>query len=224
MNNKLLIFGPGFGDPNVVIDQLAKKFNKGFDRIVLSYPDRGTRISITDICDDLYDPLSMLCRQYKFVGFVGHSMGGLVGRRLMFLSGDEKLFDAYVSIASPHSGTRLVSLLPRSLVERLSPSAADMRPGSNFLRLLDEVGVPKDIPCMTIAAALDTLVWPSSSTRIKGVKDHVTIPKTSHLTVALSNRTFLEIWGWLTYGILGEISPGETPGRSSHLRVFPPVP
>jgi pimeloyl-ACP methyl ester carboxylesterase len=211
VNDKLLVFGPGFADPNLVIDQLAKKFGEGFDRIVLSYPERGTRQTIDATCEGLYRPLAILRKSYKFVAFIGHSMGGLVGRRLMDMHYPNKLFDAYVSIATPHNGTGLALLAPGSLLERLSPSARDMRPGSLFLNHLTEnraylfdEGYPAYTPAMTLAAGFDELVWPRSSTRIEGVDNHVVIPWTNHITVALSDRSFGEIYSWLKFEVLNE--------------------
>lgn len=213
MQDKLLVLGPGYGDPSIVIDQLAKRFDTGFDRLVLSYCDRGTRQPIETSASDLYPPLSVLRKSYKFIGFIGHSMGGLIGRELMRMQ--PGIFDAYCSIGTPHGGTRLASLAPQWLFKGLSPAVQAMAPGSTFLAKLDATEVT--VPSLTVSAQFDELIFPASAARLSGVDDHVTIPWTTHVSVALSQRTYLEIWGWLNYTVLGEVNPGDEVGLLSRL-------
>lgn len=213
MNDKLLLFGPGYGDPSIVIDQLAKRFDTGFDRLVLSYVDRGTRQPIETSAGDLYPMLSILRKSYKWIGYIGHSMGGLIGRELMRL--EPGLFDAYVSIGTPHGGTRLASMAPQWLFKSLSPAVQAMAPGSTFLAKLDATEVT--CPAMTVAAQFDELVFPGKAARLPREENHVVIPWTTHVTVALSQRTFYEIWGWLNYEVLGIVNPGDKPGLLTRL-------
>lgn len=209
--NSLIVFGPGFGDPTLVIDKLAQRFEGDFDRVILTYPNRGTTHSIPEITENCWEAINGLRHWYKNVFFVGHSMGGLIGRSLMDLSYPKRLFDGYVSIATPHDGTSLASLLPQRLIERFSPSAADMRPASDYLNHINETiryhfdpNYPAAYtPAMTIHAHVDGLVFPRKSTRIPGVQ-HVIIPWTNHLTVALSQRTYGEIYSFFKYEILNE--------------------
>lgn len=227
MENKLLVFGPGYADPSFVIDQLAKKFNEGFDRIVLSYPERGTRQGITKTALGILEPLQILRKSYDFVGYIGHSMGGLVGRELLRLHGpSDPLFDAYVSVGTPHRGTTLAGLrTPFSgLVAKISPSVRDMRPGSKFLTTLNEDWCQKfgDIPTLCVGAGFDELVWPQNSADLATCNsEYIKIPNTDHLTVATSVRTYQEIWGFITYEILQETSSGTDPGHLSQIRPRP---
>lgn len=224
MNDKLIIFGPGFADPSLVIDQLAKKFDKGFDRLVLSYVDRGTRHPIEETAANLYPMIAILRKSYKYVFFVGHSMGGLVGRELMAMHDDELLFDAYVSIGTPHTGTVLASLAPERLFKDISPSMLAMRPNSSFMDKIEASRVKYFVPgrkcytpAFTIGAQFEEMVLPHSSAHIEGVANRTTIPWTSHVTVALSQRTYLEIWAFFTYEILMEVNPGEIQGIFTRL-------
>lgn len=213
MQDKLLVFGPGYGDPSIVIDQLAKRFDTGFDRLVLSYMDRGTRQPIEASAQEHFAVLSILRKSYKFICFIGHSMGGLIGRELLRMQTD--LFDAYVSIGTPHRGTMLASLAPEFLFKRLSPAVRAMAPGSSFLAKLDESSL--SVPALTVAAQFDELVFPPLAASMPNEPNHVVIPWTTHVSVALSQRTYLEIWGWLSYEVLKTVNPGDEPGLLSRL-------
>lgn len=72
------------------------------------------------------------------VNLVGHSMGGLVMRHAVDVLGLHDRVDQAVTIASPHGGSAfayLCGLVPGQ--RQLTRAAAQMRPGSRFLRELD---------------------------------------------------------------------------------------
>ncbi len=72
------------------------------------------------------------------VNLVGHSMGGLVIRYAVDVLGLHDRVDRAITIASPHGGSAfalLAGLVPGR--RQLTRSAAQMRPGSRFLRELD---------------------------------------------------------------------------------------
>lgn len=64
------------------------------------------------------------------VHLIGHSMGGLVVRDAVQNRGLAGTANTAVTIATPHSGTRLARFVP-------GPAARQMRPGSPFLTALD---------------------------------------------------------------------------------------
>lgn len=72
------------------------------------------------------------------VNLVGHSMGGLVIRHAVEVLGLGDRVDSVVTIASPHGGSAfayLAGVLPGK--RQLTKAAAQMRPGSRFLRELE---------------------------------------------------------------------------------------
>ncbi len=72
------------------------------------------------------------------VNLVGHSMGGLVIRHAVEVLGLADRVDCVVTIASPHGGSAfayLAGVLPGK--RQLTKAAAQMRPGSRFLRELE---------------------------------------------------------------------------------------
>jgi hypothetical protein len=65
-----------------------------------------------------------------------------------------------------------------------------MRPGSQFLRQLDDAGIPDDVQAYTIRTHFETRVWPPRSAVLDGAHDfHV--PFTTHPGL-LRNRTVLQ--------------------------------
>lgn len=202
----------------MVIDVLANRFKKegGFDVVVLSYMNRGVTQSIDTTVDDLWPLVVALRPAYEHVTFIGHSMGGLVGAEM--LRRDEGLFDAYVSIASPHSGVALGALGAlwgplEAFVARITPSGLEMAWGSEFVKRENKWVHKK--PALTLQASFDELVFPSRSTRLSKNVEHVKIPRTDHLTVATSERTFWEIWGWLIYEVFNETGKNDVIGLKS---------
>lgn len=196
MANTLILFGPGYGDSHILIDQLAKKFTDA-DTLVLNYPARGMFKGITAMARGLLPIVEALNESYDNMVFVGHSMGGLVGREIYRLGVDNgvALFDHYVSIATPHKGTGLAALGSRLPIERISASARDMMPESKFMACIAESIVP--LNTMTIQAQWDLLLYPSITAQLEGFTNHI-IPWTGHITVVTAPATFRLIRDWIS--------------------------
>jgi hypothetical protein len=190
----MIVFAPGWGDPSIVIDRLAARF-EGVDKLVLSYHNRGMTSHIADTINSVKPIVRILRENYETLIFIGHSMGGLVGRSLDYLLEDHGwgFWDTYISIASPHQGTKLASL-GNPFLKRLLPSITDMRPGSRFLDYKYDICTPERY---SIQAQFDELLFPQSSAVLPNAKEHVIIPGTNHLTVATSKKTFEQINTWL---------------------------
>jgi len=84
---------------------------------------------------------------------VGYSMGGIVIREALRQAPDLRLKKT-VLLHSPHAGTHMAHLLPL-------PAAREMRPGSAFLRRLDEVEWSR--PTLASWCAGDLMIVPGSS-------------------------------------------------------------
>lgn len=194
---RLILFGPGYGDSHILIDQLAKKFTD-CDTLVLNYPARGMFKGITAMARGLLPIVEALNESYDSMVFVGHSMGGLVGREIYRLGVEEHnvaLFDHYISIATPHQGTGLAALGSRLPVERISASARDMMPDSKFMKCIADSIVP--VNTMTIQAQWDLLLYPASTAQLEGFENHI-VPWTGHITVVTSARTHRLIRDWIS--------------------------
>ena len=201
-NDRLLLFAPGYADPSLLIGQLSKKFTNGFDQVILNYKDRGITQTIPQIAQSFIPLIESLRDSYETIIFIGHSMGGLVGKEIAH----EVKLDGYCSIATPHSGTNKAFL-----ASWFSPAAKDMVPGSQFLRTqkhFDKKVVPK---ILNIAAQYDSLV---KRPKLLGVET-TKVPWTTHITVMMSQRTYLEVWGWLAYEVFNDQDLQQEPGYVS---------
>jgi pimeloyl-ACP methyl ester carboxylesterase len=186
--NHLLIFAPGWSDPHLVVDRLARKFDNNYDKLVLTYPSRGVSHSIREAISSVEPVVRGLRQDYEYVSLIGHSMGGLVGRGLY------RYLDNLITIGTPHQGTRLAALGPKWLTQRLSPSAIDMAPGSDFLR---EIKNFWPLRSLGIIAGWDPLVWPSSSAYVTPGGEKIGVnkkaPWTEHVSAALCRKTINDI-------------------------------
>lgn len=116
------------------------------------------------------------------VDLVAHSMGGLACRHYMNHHMGERDVRRFISIATPHLGTRWAHL-------PFSRSAADMRPGNAFLSALAERPPAPGVRCYTIRAGWDQIVWPREHGRWDGhARDHE-LPWAEHWAVQVDPRT-----------------------------------
>lgn len=102
------------------------------------------RDDIPEIAAQLVAHVDGVCRRTgaEKVNLVGHSMGGLVIRYAVDVLGLHDRVDRAVTIASPHGGSAfayLADLVPGK--RKLTRAAAQMRPGSHFLRDLDRAAI-----------------------------------------------------------------------------------
>lgn len=102
-------------------------------------------------------------RQFDLVGY---SMGGLVSRYYLQRLGGAKRVQRFVTVCTPHHGSRLAHLLP-------SPGIRQMRPGSEFLRDLqrDESELWKRVQFTSFWTPLDTVVVPARSAVVPGERN-----------------------------------------------------
>jgi triacylglycerol lipase len=117
------------------------------------------------------------------VDVVAHSMGGLATRWYMANGPTPTPIRRAVFIGTPHAGTWLAWVA-------WGRGGREMRPGSQFLRQLDDAGIPDDVRTYTIRTHFETRVWPPRSAVLDGAHDfHV--PFTTHPGL-LRNRTVLQ--------------------------------
>jgi hypothetical protein len=207
--DRLIYLAPGWGKFDLGWWFLRRRYEKmGFDVVYGSYPDRGFN-TIDGSARDVERVLNALRPHYKHITFVGHSMGGLIGRYLVQVLGRADLMDAYISMGTPHKGTHVARL------GVASPSAREMCPRSSLLGSLGDVW-PETIPAFSLQAGLDWIVFPQNSSN-PGFSTHGYIKSCTHAGLLVHPRAFLECWAWLTYTIFAENGPSETEGFSSFI-------
>lgn len=133
------------------------------------------------------------------VQLVGHSMGGIVARAYVQLYGGEEHVDTVITLGSPHRGTHTAHL-------GVGPAARQLRPGSAFLRTLEESARPGPVRWISYYSDLDAMVLPSSSAKLvhpalKAV--NVRTPDTGHLSLLVSGEVLRGIVAHLSDPWLG---------------------
>lgn len=117
------------------------------------------------------------------IDLVVHSMGGLAGRYYMLRLGGAERVRRFVTIATPHHGTRL------AWVPFFGQSVRDLRPDSPVIRELADAPLPKHIKTLTIRAGWDQIVWPREHARWGEHAEDVELPFAEHWAVQLDPRT-----------------------------------
>ncbi len=120
------------------------------------------------------------------LALVGYSMGALVCRHyLQELDGRNRVA-AFFSLAGPHAGTLTAFLYP-------GRGAEEMRPGSAFLRRLDETsGRLSGIATVCYWSPLDPFVIPTKSACLDGT-EHVRLPYSFHPILTHDRRVRRDI-------------------------------
>ncbi len=130
---------------------------------------------------------------------VGHSMGGLVARAYVQDLGGEDTVDTVITLGTPHRGTYT------SLVG-LGPAAAQMRPGSPFLRRLEETARPSGVRWVSYYSDLDLLMVPAVTAKLVHPAlqaNNVKLRDTGHLSLLLSGEVLRGVVRWLSNPSVG---------------------
>jgi len=196
MESRLVVLISGWTGMDFLWKPTTERFKSvGYDVITAQMPNNGFG-AIEETACRVGIMISELRDFYDKIVVVGHSMGGLVSR-VMVQYLELHSIDAYISLGTPHNGTYLAYLAP------WSKSACQMRPGSMLLNGLNDTEWPSSIPALSIQAGLDELMVPSSSTKV-GWAVNRKIPGTNHISLAFSEKVFVEMWGWLSCEVFGD--------------------
>lgn len=211
--HRLIVLVSGWTKTDAAWYLLQKRFKEmGYDVIRASYPYRGFA-PIQYSARSVARIVEAVAPHYDHVTIVGHSMGGLVGRYVVQRLPQSQHIDAYVSIATPHRGSRLARL-----GSWFSKSAAQMDCDSQFLKRLNAQPWPADVPALAISGGWEDVVWPRSSCAFED-GECVTIPFANHISLLFDPRTFWEIWSWLTFTVFGEPGPLEDEGMITKVKL-----
>lgn len=156
---------------------------------------------------------------------VGHSMGGIVARAFVQRGGSDRV-DTVVTIGSPHRGTYTAYLGPGA-------ASAQLRPGSRFLRGLEETARPSDVRWVAYYSDLDLLVTPAVNAKLVHpalAATNIKIRDTGHLSLLLSRDVIRGVVEHLVdpdfhrAHSADQAVPraGSHAHRSRHLRAVPP--
>ena len=156
----VLILG-GYRTPGVPVRIIAATLRKFADiprdrLLVVSYPFAG---SIASAVDKAMREIQRRGWEQTELDVIGLSMGGIVGRTLLARPDGPRAARLF-TLASPHRGALLA--------DRVRPDAAarDPRPGSGFLRSLDEALADRSYELICYATLRDWMVGATHSAPI----------------------------------------------------------
>src|SRR6056297_2422285 len=89
------------------------------------------------------------------VHLVGHSMGGIIARNYIQLRGGADKVDRFISLGSPHHGSKLAPF-------SVAPIGKLLRPGSDFLQRLNAAPIVKQVRVTNIYTRHDNMVQPNA--------------------------------------------------------------
>jgi triacylglycerol lipase len=137
-------------------------------------------IPIETLADQLADYVkhNVPARKFDLVGF---SMGGLVTRYYVQRLGGAKRVEHFVTMATPHNGTKMAWFHP-------GPGVQQMRPRSAFLQDLEkDAHVLRSVKFTSLYTPLDTVIVPARSSAVPGARN-IAIWATIHPSFLLEKR------------------------------------
>ncbi|MDX1924772.1 MAG: hypothetical protein SFT91_06110 [Rickettsiaceae bacterium] len=201
----------GFGRGSFSMGKInTNLIDHGYKTIAVNYPSRDGNIKTiaeTHVLPQIVSQ-SESCDTIHFVGF---SMGGIITRYILEYHRPNNL-GKVVFIASPHSGTEIVSSFERFDWFRslIGPAAMDLSISSHFLRTIpDYVDYPAGVISGTFSInPISYLIFYDKecdgtvgleSTKIKGMKDHL-ILNISHTLMPYNQRVVEETQYFISHG------------------------
>lgn len=213
MARRLVVLASGWAKQDFLWIPFSNRMKAaGYDTVCAHFPNNGFG-AIEDSAERIGCVIEEMRPFYEHLTFVGHSMGGLLGRFLIQNMGTTSI-DSYVSMGTPHLGTWLAWL------GHWSASARQMRTDSSFLEALIDTPWPSHIPALALQAQFEEIVLPKANAKIDFGRNQI-IPWTTHVSLPLAWRSYVEVLGWLTYSVFGESGPhgaGKGFGSSLDLR------
>lgn len=119
-------------------------------------PNNGD-VGIEALAQQLQDSIDHTLGDYEIFDLLGFSMGGLVSRFYLQKLGGLHRVKHFVTVSTPHYGTTMAFF-------RWNPGGRQMRPGSQFLRALNQdIQMLQKTTLTSLWTPLDLLVVPASS-------------------------------------------------------------
>lgn len=193
---KNIIFSSDLWKSGHFSSYMERKFEKtGFHVSHLAYPTYNKGVSVGDIAKSSMKWAEEIRNRSSHTTFIGHGIGGRIGLEMLAL--DPVIFDSIVTIATPYKASPLIASMSeleplRGIIESVSPLS---------LELAKDAILPEfiAIPALSISAHYDSMLAKEATAPI--IENHTTIYHSTHSSVLLKNRTFLEVLGWLNYSV-----------------------
>jgi triacylglycerol lipase len=156
----------GLGDTSALFDRLCAYLERrGWVTHRLNLTPRWGGAGLEELARQVASYVDMKLGTEATFDLVGFSMGGIVARYYLQRLGGLNRVSRLVTIASPHRGTLMAFLLR-------SPGVRQLRPGSGFLRELNEDShVLKRLHFTTIWTPWDLMILPAKSSVIPEARE-----------------------------------------------------
>jgi triacylglycerol lipase len=184
----------GFRVFSVELGGLAGRFNTG---------------DIRELAKIVHDEVERICaREPAMPPFtvIGHSKGGLIAAWWVKHLGGHQRVRAVITLGTPHQGTRIAwAGIPFGW---LVPSVVQMRPGSAFLRRLNDGAWPACVQLLSVYSRRDRIVPPGAAivdagrAEIRNMEVDV-----AHSGFLVDGRVYATILGQIRRVEFGESSP-----------------
>lgn len=148
----------GIFEDGKAFNSLKSRFeNHGIKCYVPKLKPADGRGGLDKLAENLKHDIDREFGEAERIAIVAFSMGGLVSRHYLQKLGGAERCDAFVTISTPHHGTKVAYTYP-------TKGAKQMRPGSPFLRDLEETeDTLGDMPIVSYRTPMDLVILPTDS-------------------------------------------------------------
>ena len=143
-------------------DPLAARLVREGFRVVVYQPDDLLTLSLEKSAHDIDRAVrSVLATtgEEKLL-LIAECNGGVASRYWLTQLGGNRYVDRLITFVSAHHGT--------APAVAVCSSFKDIQPGSPFLEIMDETGLPEDTEMISIYMNKDEVMWPSSTSIVDG--------------------------------------------------------
>ncbi|MEP2776122.1 MAG: alpha/beta fold hydrolase [Luteolibacter sp.] len=148
----------GIFEDGKAFDSLKSRFeNHGIECYVPKLTPADGRGGLDKLAENLKQNIDTEFGETEPIAVVAFSMGGLVSRHYLQKLGGAQRCEAFVTVSTPHHGTKVAYTYP-------SKGAQQMRPGSPFLRDLEESeDTLGNMPIVSYRTPMDLIILPTES-------------------------------------------------------------
>jgi triacylglycerol lipase len=147
---------------------------------------RDGRGGLANLARQLKDDINARFGPDSRIAVIAFSMGGIVSRYYLQELGGAERCDAFMTISSPHQGTAAAWCYP-------TQGAMEMRPGSDFLRQLEQSEYRLDgIPVVSYRTRFDLIILPPASS-VWARAENIEVPVLLHPLMLSCNRIITDI-------------------------------
>ncbi|WP_411827141.1 esterase/lipase family protein [Luteolibacter sp. AS25] len=157
----------GIFEDGTAFDSLKRRLEThGIQCFVPQLKPADGRGGLDKLAENLKADINREFGENEKFALVSFSMGGLVSRHYLQNLGGAERCEMFITISSPHKGTKMA-------YSYFGKGAAQMRPGSLFLRQLKETeGNLGDIPAISYRTPMDLMILPPASSVWDRAENH----------------------------------------------------